>query len=91
MASKLDVGQSNNSLEKTKKNSISSFEIVKVVITDSKIFFCIAASVADVAAVNPNGIKTLLTNSLNTFFIIDKQVLRGSPKRLPIDPPDCAI
>ena len=30
---------------------------------------CIPASGADVAAVNPNGIKTLLANGLITFFI----------------------
>ena len=31
-----------------------------------------AASVADTVAVNPNGIKTLSANGLNTFFINDK-------------------
>ena len=33
-----------------------------------KIFLCIPASAADAAAVNPKGIKTLLANSLITFF-----------------------
>ena len=40
-------------------STIFSFEIVNVVLSDWKIFLWIAASVADAAAVNPNGIKTL--------------------------------
>ena len=71
--------------------SISSFEIIKVIITDSKIFLCIAVYVDDVAAVDPTGVYTLWTNSLNTFFIIDKQVLSSSPKRVLKNPPDCAV
>ena len=55
---------------------ISSFEIVNVVyfakserrIPDPKFFLWIAASVAAAAAVNPNGIKTLLANGFSTFF-----------------------
>ena len=35
----------------------------------SKYFLWIAASVADAAAVNPNGIETLLANGLSTFPI----------------------
>ena len=54
---------------------ISSFKIINVVcfaksegcIPDPNIFLWIAISVADAAAVNPNGIKTLLTNGLGTF------------------------
>ena len=38
---------------------ISSFEIIKVVVPDPNIFFCIPAPAADAAAVNPKGIKTL--------------------------------
>ena len=48
-------------------SSISSFEIIKVVLLcggakskgrpDPKIFLCIPASAADTAAVNPKGIK----------------------------------
>ena len=41
---------------------ISSFDIICVVDPDPKIFLCIPASAVDVAAVNPNGIKTLLDN-----------------------------
>ena len=44
---------------------ISSFKIINVVVPDPNIFLWIAASVA---AVNPNGIKRLLANGLNTFF-----------------------
>ena len=40
-------------------------------------------SVADVAAVNPNGIKTLLVNGLCTFFINWKPVFSNDPKPLP--------
>ena len=36
---------------------------------DPKICLWIAASVTDATAVNPNGIKTLLANGLNTFPI----------------------
>ena len=50
--------------------AISSFDIISIVVLlpDHKIFLCIPASVSDAAAVDPNGIKTLLVNSLNTFF-----------------------
>ena len=34
---------------------------------DLKIFLWIAASVADAVAVNPNGAKTLLANSVSTL------------------------
>ena len=39
-------------------SSISSFDIISVVVPQSKIFLCIPASAADTVAVNPNGIKT---------------------------------
>ena len=52
---------------------ISLFDIISVVVLlllpDPKIFLCIPASAADVAAVNPKGIETLLANGLITFFI----------------------
>ena len=54
---------------------ISTFEIINVVILDPKIFFLKAASVTVAAAVNPNGIKTLLANNVNTFFLKGKPVL----------------
>ena len=46
---------------------ISSFEIINVIVPDPNIFVWIAASAVDVAAVNPNGIKTLLGYGLSTF------------------------
>ena len=50
-------------------SSISSFDIISVVVfPDPKIFLCIPASAADAAAVNPNGIKRLLANSLITLL-----------------------
>ena len=54
---------------------ISTFEIINVVILGPKILFLKAASVIIAAAVNPNGIKTLLANSVSTFFLKGKPVL----------------
>ena len=56
---------------------------------DPKIFLCIPASAADDAAVNPRGIKTLLTNGLITFFISGNPVFSNGPSNLPRNPPDC--
>ena len=50
-----------------------------------------AASVADAAAVNSNGIKALLAKGCNTFFIKGNLVFSSCPKRLPKNPPDCLI
>ena len=71
---------------------ISSFGIISAVIPDPKIFFWIAASVSDTAAVNASGIKTLLTNVLSTFFIKGKKtVFSSGPKSLPRNSPDCSV
>ena len=51
----------------------------------------IVASVADVAAVICNGIKTLLANGSSTFPIKDNPVYSNGPKILPKNPPDCFI
>ena len=48
-------------------------------------------SVADAAVVNPNGIKTLLANGLNTFSIKGNPVFNIGPKGLPKNPFDCFI
>ena len=53
---------------------ISSLEIVNVAVPDTNIFLLIAASVADAAAVNLNGIKTLIVNGLSTYPIKGNQV-----------------
>ena len=47
---------------------ISSFDIISVVLPDTKISLCIPAFAVDAASVNPKGIKTLSANSLITFF-----------------------
>ena len=52
-------------------------------------FFGIAASVA--AAVNPYGNRTLLANSLSTFFIKGKPVFSNGPRSLSKNPPNCNI
>ena len=41
------------------KSSVSSSDIICVLVPDPKIFLCLSASAADTAAVNPNGIKKI--------------------------------
>ena len=53
-------------------SSISLFEIITAVVPDPKFIFLIAASVAEAAAVKPNGIKTLYANGVRAFFINGK-------------------
>ena len=67
----------------------SLLEIINVVVPNQNIFWRIAVSVADVAAVNPNLIKTLLANALSTFFIRAKPVFSNGSKCIPKNPPDC--
>ena len=55
------------------------------------IFLCIPASAADVAAVNPKGIKTLIATGLITFFINGNPVFSNGPSNLPRNLPDCII
>ena len=64
-------------------SSIYSFGIIEAGAPEPWIFFLIAASVADVAAVYLNGIKTLLANYLNTFFINGNLVFSNDPRSLP--------
>ena len=59
--------------------------------TWSNIVFWIAASTADAAGVNPNGIKTLLANGLSAFLIKGNSVFSNGPRSLPKNPPDCPI
>ena len=78
---------------------ISWFEIINVVINDAKpegwpdpnIVFWIAASAANAAGFNPNGIKTLLANGLSSFLIKGNSVFSNGPRSLPKNPPDCPI
>ena len=80
-------------------SSISSFDFISVVVCrvedeerpDPKIFWCIPASDADAAAVNPKGIKTLLAYNLITFFISGRPVFNNGPTSIPRNPPDCII
>ena len=71
------------------QTSISSFEIINIVVPDPKIWLAssIAAAV-DAAAVNPIGIKVFLTNGLSTFLIRGKPVFNNDPKSLPKNPSD---
>ena len=55
------------------------------------IFLWIAASVADAAAVNPDSIKTLLTNGLSTFFIKGNALFGNGAKLLSKKHPDCPV
>ena len=54
----------------------------------NQVFFCIPASAAEAAEVNPNGIKTLLANGFITFFINGNQVFNNGPRSWPRNPPD---
>ena len=74
-------------------SSISSFDIISVIVVlfclpKPKILLWILASAADAAAVNPNGIKTLLGNGLITFFINGNPVFSIGRRSLPTNPPD---
>ena len=46
---------------------ISSLLIIKVVVSEPYIFFCIPAPIADEAALNPNIGKTFVANCAATF------------------------
>ena len=50
-----------------------------------------AASVADVAAVNPNGIKRFLANGFSLFFMKDNPDFSNTPKSLSKNPSYCPI
>ena len=50
--------------------------------SDQKIFIRKAASLAEGAAVNPNDIRTLLVNGVDTFFINDKLNLINWARKL---------
>ena len=68
---------------------ISSFEII-VVTPDLNMFLWIAAFVA-AAAVNPNGVKMLLANSLSKFPFKGNPVFSNGLKSLPKNPLTCTI
>ena len=66
--------------------SISLFEIIRAVFRGAKSERRpdpnIAASVADAAAINPKGTKTLLPNGVNIFFINSKATLVNGAREL---------
>ena len=68
-------------------SSISSFDIMSVVVPDPKTFLCIPAFAADANAVNPNGIKTPLANGLIIFFINGNPAFSNGARSLPRSPP----
>ena len=70
---------------------ISSLEIINVLLPDRNIFLRIVASVADVAAINPNGFKMLLVNGFSTHHIKDNPVFSNGPKSLPKNLPSCPV
>ena len=71
---------------------ISWFEIInEIFIPDPKSFLWIAESVADVATVNPNGIKMLLAKGLSTFLIKGKPIFSNGSKILPKNPSNWTI
>ena len=72
-------------------SSISAFDIISAGVPDPKMILCIPASAADAAAVNPNGIKTLLANDLITFLMNGSPVFNNGPRSLPRNPPDFMI
>ena len=50
-----------------------------------------SVAAAAAAAVNRNGVKTLLANGSNTFFIKGKLIFSNGPKILTKIPPDYPI
>ena len=73
-------------------SSISSFEIIIDAVLERRAFFKkVAASTADAAVVNPNGIKTLLVSCVSTFLADGKPVFNNGPRSLARNPPDSMI
>ena len=60
-----------------------SFQIIKVVVPEPCIFFWILASIAEAAAVIPNGTKTFVANGTATFVNGPAILLNNDPKNLP--------
>ena len=62
-----------------------------MIVPDPTIFWWIVAFVANAAAVNPNGIKMLLTNDLRTFFLKGNPAFSNGSKSLHENRPDWPI
>ena len=65
---------------------ISSCSIINLT-SEPCIFFCILPSIAEIAAVKPNGAHTFLVNGIATFINGPVNLLNNLPK----NPPDCII
>ena len=63
---------------------ISSFEIIKAVIQEPCIFFWIPPSIAEAAAVIPNGAKMFLAKGTATFINGPANLLKSDRKNQPI-------
>ena len=63
---------------------ISSFEIISVVVLEPCSFFVICASIADAAAVSPNGAKIFFANGTATFTNGLAILLNNERKKPPI-------
>ena len=87
----IDKRDSSSDLTILKISFIFSLEIINVAVTCPNNFLWIGACIAVAATVNPNGIKTLLANGFNTFFIQSNPVFSTGPKSLPKNPTDCPI
>ena len=62
---------------------ISSFEIIKIVVPEQCIFFWIPASLAEAAAVIPNGAKIFFARRTTTFSNEPANILNTDPKTPP--------
>ena len=62
---------------------ISSFEIIKVIISEPCIFFWIPASIAEAAAVISNGAKKYFAKGTTTSINGPASLLDNDPKNLP--------
>ena len=69
-------------------HSLPHLKLSQLLFHDPNTFLCIPASAADVAAVNPKGIRILLANNLITFFINGNPVFSNGPSNLPRNLPD---
>ena len=72
-------------------SSITSYQIIIVVIPEPKICFYVLASSADAAVVSLNDIKTLLSDVLRVIFIKCHPNFSNVPSALPRNPPKCTI
>ena len=64
----------NHESQPVKSNAVPSFEIITVAVHNAKMFFWIAVSVSDAAAVNPNGARSVLANGARTCSIIGRVI-----------------